>query len=296
LGEGGTPLLYGSPVLDRLIQLTTQDIPLVFGRIEVPYLKKAGFEQLIGQDLVFVNAQIRITGRAEARTTYMILKSRYVALSDERKEGLVEVGVHENTGAIVEGFETLWTNFRPQLYVPGKVPPHFPIHLEKTITCAMNRARALAKDQLTDFFNSMRRRLHRDVKNTREYYQALEKEMEASLSHPNLSETQKKERTAKIRELPDEMARKIEDIHHKYKINVRLSGCAALRLLVDVVQVMVEMRYRKFKRAFHLIWNPMTQSLDPLVCEFCQQTVRSVYLREENSQLRFCCLSCSQKG
>ena len=44
LGGETLPLLYGSPVLDRFIQVTTQRIPLVFGRIEMPYLKKAGFE------------------------------------------------------------------------------------------------------------------------------------------------------------------------------------------------------------------------------------------------------------
>jgi hypothetical protein len=295
LGDGAVPLLYGSPVLDRLIQVATEEIPLIFGRIEVPYLKKGGFDQLIGQDIVFTNGQARVTGRADARTSYMVLICRYVALSDERKEGLVEVGTHEGTGAIIEDLETLWPEFRPGFYVPGKVPPHFSIHLERAVANAMQKARVLAEEKLTDFIKSMGRRLRRDVKNTREYYQALRKEMEASLSHHNLSEAQRHERIAKIEDLPGEMARKIEDLQQKYKIQVRLRPCAALRFLVNVVQIIVGIRLRKQTRTIHLTWNPISRRLDPLVCERCCETTRSVHAREEDSRILLLCPSCAQK-
>jgi len=294
LGGGAMPLLYGSPVLDRLIQVATEEIPLVFGRIEVPYLKKAGFDQLIGQDIVFINGQARVTSRAEARTSYTVLTCRYVALSDERKEGLVEVGTHEGTGAIIEDLETLWPEFRPEIYIPGKVPPHFSIHLERAIANAMQKAQVLAGEKLTDFINSMRRRLRRDVKNTREYYDALKKEMEASLTHHNLSEAQRQERIAKIEDLPREMAQKIEDLQQKYKIQVCLKPCAVLRFLVDIVYVMVKIHFRKHTRTIHLIWNPLSRRLDPLVCERCYKTIRSVHLFEEDSRIRLFCHSCAQ--
>lgn len=295
LGDGAMPLLYGSPVLDRLIQVATQEIPLVFGQIQVPYLKKAGFEQLIGQDIVFINGQARVTSRAEARASYMVLTCRYVALSDERKEGLVEVGTNESTGAIIEDLETLWPEFRPEFYTPGKVPPHFSIHLEKAIANGMRKAQALAEEKLTDFIKSMRRRLRRDVKNTREYYGALKKEMEASLAHHNLGEAQRHERISKIEDLPREMARKIEDLQQKYKIQVRLTGCAALRFLINVVQIMAQIRFRRHRRTIHLTWNPISRCLDPLVCERCYETTRTVHPREEDSQIRLLCPSCAQK-
>ncbi len=91
------------------------------------------------------------------------------------------------------------------------------------------------------------------------------------------------------------MVRKIEDLEQKYKISVRLSGSAALRLLVDVAQVMVEIRLGKQRRTIHLIWNPVTCRLDPLVCERCHETTRKVHLREKDSQIRLLCFSCTQK-
>lgn len=125
LGSEQTPLLYGSPLLDRLISLATREIPVVYGQIQVPYLKKAGFEQLIGKDLVFADGQVRISGRAEARTTYMVLACHYVALSDERKEGLVQVGIHEGTGALIPDLVGLREGARPSFFLQEKSHPTF---------------------------------------------------------------------------------------------------------------------------------------------------------------------------
>lgn len=296
LGGDGIPLLYGSPFLDRLIHLATREVPIVYGQVEISYLKKAGFEQLIGQDLSFIDGQVHMISRGEARTTYMLLICHYVALSDERKEGLVQVGMHEASGAMIPDLEERLSEFRLQFFEPGKVPPHFPVHLEQALSCALKSARTRTETELSDFFSSMRRRLRRDVSHTREYYEALKKEMEDSLGRPHLTDAQGQERIAKIRELPHEMANKIADLEHKYQVQVTLTGCAALRFIVSVVQVMVGINYRRFQRMAGLTWNPITQRLDPLVCERCQGTIRTLCLREKDSQILLLCPSCSARS
>jgi hypothetical protein len=295
LGSEQAPLLYGSPLLDRLIGLATREAPVVYGQIEVPYLKKAGFEQLMGQDVVFADGQVRLGSRAEARTTYMVLVCHYVALSDERKEGLVQVGVHEGSGAIISGLVDVWEQFHPQFFPAGKVPPHFPVHLEQALAGGMRGSRMLVRESLADFLGSMRRRLQRDVANTREYYAALRDEMAASLSHPNLTAAQRQERLTKIDDLPREMARKIEDLEQKYQVRVTVSACGVLRFLVDVVQLMMELKYRKVQRSLRIIWNPLTRRLDPLVCERCRDTIDRVHPTARDSSIQLLCLPCSQK-
>jgi len=296
LGGDGVPLLYGSPLLDRLIHLATCDVPIAYGQVEIDYLKKAGFEQVIGQDLSFIDGQAHMISRGEARTSYMVLVCHYVALSDERKEGLVQVGVHEASGALVPDLEERLAAFQLQFFEPGKVPPHFPVHLEQALSCGLKSARTRTETELSDFFSSMRRRLRRDVGNTREYYEALKKEMEDSLARRNLTDAQRQERMGKIRELPQETANKIADLEHKYRVQVTLTGCAALRFIVSVVQVMVGIKYRKFQRTARVTWNPITRHLDPLVCERCQGTIRTVYLREKDSQILLLCRSCNVRS
>lgn len=295
LGTDATSLLYGSPFLDRLVALATSEVPMVYGQIEVPYLKKAGFEELLGKDLSFADGQVRVSARAEARTTYMILTCRYVALSDVRKEGLLQIGVHEGSGAVIGSLDRVWQEFQPQFFPAGKVPPHFPVRLDSAIVSAMASARTGIEKELSDFLTSMQRRLQRDVTNTREYYEALKAEMAASLSHPNLMEAQRQEREEKLAALPAELARKVEDLRQKYRVEVTITACAALRLLVNIAQISLAIRYRKAERTLRVVWNPLTRRLDPLVCERCKQTITRIHPVATDKAVDLLCSSCAQK-
>lgn len=88
-------------------------------------------------------------------------------------------------------------------------------------------------EELAPFIASMRRRLHRDVTNTREYYRSLADEMRASLAHPNLSDAQRMERQQKIDSLPAEADRKTADLQHKYDTRIHVRACRSpgLRIL-----------------------------------------------------------------
>lgn len=295
LGTEDAPLLYGSPILDRLVALATEELPVVYGQIEVPYLKKAGFEELLKKDLRFADGQVRVSARAEARTTYMVLTCRYVALSDERKEGLVQIGVHEGSGAVIAGLDQVWSELQTQFFPAGKVPPHFPVRVEDAVGSAMTAARAGIEAELAEYLNSMRRRLHRDVINTREYYDALKVEMEAGLFHPNLAAGQRQERVDKIGALPAEAERKIEDLRQKYRVEVTITACGALRLLVNIVQITLAMRFRKGERSLRVIWNPLTRRLDPLVCERCKQTIIRIHPVLRDKTIELLCARCAQR-
>jgi hypothetical protein len=295
LGGEGFPLLYGSPVLDRLIHLATREVPIVYGQVEVPYLKKEGFEKLLEQDLRFQDGQVRPVNRAEARTTYLLLTAHYVALSDERKEGLVRMGAHEASGVLIPELEEGLANSPVQYFEPGQTPPHFPARLEKAVSAALNGARGQAESQLAEFISSMRRRLRRDVRNTREYYEALKGEMEDRLESHGLSDGQRQERRSKIEALPREMESKIADLEHKYRVQVTLTACAAVRILVPVAQVGALLRYRKLQRDLQVIWNPLTRRLDPLVCEECQKTMRVLTPRDRGPRVLLLCPSCAAK-
>jgi hypothetical protein len=295
LGSEAAPLLYGSPLLDRLVGLATREVPVAYGQIEIPYLKKAGFDQLLERDLAFAGAQVRLSSRAEARATYMILFCHYVALSDERKEGLVTLGVHEASGAVIPGLANQWEAGLPRFFPAGQVPSHFPMRLEAALSGALKSARTVVATELRGFLAGMQRRLGRDVKNTREYYAALRQEMEAGLSHSNLTKSQRQERLSKIAGLPEELARKIADLEQKYQVRVTVSAGGALRFLVDVVHLLLELKFHRLTRSCRAVWNPLTRSLDPMVCENCQTTMLRAYPTAGDLGLKLLCLACSQK-
>lgn len=292
LGSEGDSLLYGHPLLDRLVELSTREVPVVFGKLQIQYLKKGGFDHLITRQFLFRHGKSRIINLAETRTTYMVLTCRYLALSDERKEGLVQVTIQENSGAMVSTFKERWADFQPEFYAQKNIPPHFPTNLEPIVKRALKETQKTAENQLQDFLDSIRRHLQRDVRNTREYYEAYRNEMKSTLKKSSLSYDQRQDRKMKIHGLPAEMARKIEDLKQKYQIQVKLTACAAIRFLVPVVQVLVELNHHKIRKKVRLVFNPVTHQLDPVVCEHCKATIYDVHLAVRGSELQMLCANC----
>jgi len=296
LGSEDAPLLYGSPVLDRLIKLATERVPVVYAKLDVPYLKKDGFEQVVATDFEVVGGRVSLSNRAETRETYAVAVCHYVALSDERKEGLIQIGVNEKTCAAVPEMESLWKRFDAQFFEAGQIPPQFPACPEGAIRRAMKAAATVAETELWEFLSSMRRRLARDVRNTREYYEALAEEMRAGLSRHNVTEAQQKERLAKIENLPAEMQAKIADLEQKYRIKVTVAARAVLRLLVPVVQILAQCKIGRLQRSVSLVWNPVTRKLDPMVCERCGQTSSTFHPAEKKSRVELVCPACTRRN
>ncbi len=77
----------------------------------------------------------------------------------------------------------------------------------------------------------------------------------------------------------------------QYQVRVTVSACAARRLLVDVVQLLLVLKYRKLQRSVSVTWNPVTKRLDPLVCERCGLGTTRVTPAGETS-VKLLCASC----
>ncbi len=292
LGAGGQELAYGLPLLDRLVELATRDTPVVYGSLDSGYLKKEGFDRIVMQSMTFPDAKVKCTGRAEVKRTYMVLAVKYTAVSDERKEGLVRICINESTGAVLPEMLNRWRSFSPDFYAEGKVPPHFPMHMEKIIKTGLVAAGKASKDELDSFLRSMERRLRRDIASTTSYYAALASEMEEGLNRAGLSKEAMEERRAKIAALPGERDQKIRDLVQKYSVRLRLTAKAALRFLVPVVQVSASVRKGKARGQLALIWNPIMQGIEPVACTGCGKSIRTIYFREKQSGLRPVCERC----
>jgi len=102
-----------------------------------------------------------------------------------------------------------------------------------------------------------------------EYYTDLEQEMAASLERPGLSSQLIKERQEKISLLPDELARKTDDLFKKYSIRVKIKLCGAMLICTPAVKVLYRVSVGKKQQRLSMIYNPANKSMDPLVCRGC---------------------------
>lgn len=268
---------------------------MVYGRVDIAYLKKSGFEHFLAQDLSFPESNVSIVNKAETRATYMVLTSHYLALSDERKKGLVRLAIQEQNGAVIKGLEEARQDMDTQFFEPGHIPPHFPDRVDKVLENSLDYLKEAVYLELEDFQKSMQRRLQRDVRNLREYYAALAREMRQSLERPSLSQAQREERQAKLDALPLEEERKIEDQQHKYNTNVTIRPAAVLRILLDVVKVELHIRHRKWQKTQHIVYNPLTRRFDPLTCQRCGKSIRFIYPQAVRDNLQLLCYACNTK-
>ncbi|MCJ7830760.1 MAG: hypothetical protein MUP74_05170, partial [Desulfobacterales bacterium] len=93
------PLTYGSVLLEKMIQVACRQVPLVACRLQFDYLKQQGFDRLIQDQFFFDGAVGQVTSSAEIRTEYLHVSCRYLAQSDEQKEGLIDLVFNLETGA-----------------------------------------------------------------------------------------------------------------------------------------------------------------------------------------------------
>lgn len=267
---------YGSPLLEKMVETACGRLPLMACQLKFDYLKGQGFDRLIKDQFNFYNAVGKIESTGVVKTVYLFLNCRYVAQSDEQKQGLLGLVVNYETGALiphmedvlltpVRDFETSW---KP-IWKDGK--------LQEIMERIKDQAEEMLTAELASFRESMNRRFRRDAANLEEYYNALTLEMEKSLERPGLSDELIKDRKEKIALLPHELARKRDDLFKKYSIKVTIIPCAATFINTPAVKVLYRASVERSQKTLALLYNPVTRLMDPLVCEGCGKSITSIY-------------------
>jgi hypothetical protein len=263
-------IAYGSPFLDRLLAHALDQPALVCRQIRFHYIKSAGFEQLIKNTFRFHNAVFSIAQTAEIQSEYIIFACRYLAQSDEQKQGLIFPSVNIGTGAALFGLD------RQLAYgelLPWQKPPSLDDHKRGRVMAWLKPMieKAVAED-LTDFTDSMNRRYNRDVKNLSEYYESLAAEMKESLERPGLAPQSIRDRQEKIALIPEEAKRKKQDLLKKYSIQVKITPAAAMRILAPTVKVFCACKIGRDSKDIVLLYNPILKAVEPFVCPVCHKS------------------------
>jgi hypothetical protein len=261
-------------------------------RLDFIYIKRKGFDRLIQDQFTFYNSVGRVKSAAEVRTEYLLLTCRYLAQSDEQKEGLFELAFHLETGASVpempEGIDaaekTFEGNSGQAFTAEGKI--------DEILTWVRRLAGGVLEQEIGAFQDSMNRRFQRDSANLDEYYADLKKEMEESLKRPGISDQLISDRKTKIGLIPEELERKKADLFKKYSIRVNISLCGGMRIRTPAVKILYEASVGRKQKPLSMLYNPATKSMDPLVCDGCGD---STYTIRFCDRLHALCPACSGK-
>jgi len=291
-GDTSYPLSFGSELLEKIIHAAATGIPRVAYLLEFHYLKSQGFDALVRGSFKFSGCVVRVEQWAKITSHYLFWTCRYVAQSDEQKEGLICLPFHLETGAcvpaMIEGLHLTNRTFVPDF----KLPPWSEERVRRLIASVKKEAGSALMREISLFEESMNRRFRRDVTHLEEYYAGLQREMESSLGRSGLSDQLIRERQEKIALIPDEMARKKEDLHKKYSIRLKVAPCALMIVSMPAIQVLCRVSIGKKQKSIPLFYNPVTKNMDPAACDGCNASATRIAFCD---RFHLLCPACAER-
>lgn len=286
------PVHFGAALVQRVLSLAGSHPAVATCSLKFHYLKKSGFDQLINEQFSFVRSNGRVSQTANIETRYLLLTFKYLAQSDEQKEGLVSIALNDESGAHIPDLEPMLAH--QEKVFSDKTPSSFEkSRVDRLLKIAEPYVSEAVAAKTGNFRKSMNRRFIRDTASLEDYYKALSDEMIRSLERGGLSPQGLADREEKIRQIPLELAAKKKDLLNKYGIKLRVNLSAVLWVYTPVVRIHFQVRSGHVQKTLSMSYNPITKSMDPLVCESCG---KSIYRIDFCKSMHLVCSECRDKA
>lgn len=228
------------------------------------------------------NATWRLRGVRPALTRYVFLTARYSAISDDRRDGILTVGLNVATGAwLGEDFDPLRLAaeraLRSSGHHPGSTRPDAPpapdaAALQDILQIAVGPR---ARRALRPFVAGLERRLARDAERLVGYHQRLLQELRDA--HQRDLERASRDRGSTGAAGPDPRARaeaitrefraRMEDLGQKFALEIEVTPIRVLDVLCPVQRIDVDILRRKKRRRIAMDYCDEARRLEPLRCE-----------------------------
>jgi len=234
-------------------------------------------ERVLGHELLLDNATFRLLGVTPAWTRYLILDFRFAAVSEEKREGVLRLGVNQATGAMPDA---VLRQIAPWLDAGegASLPP------DADLPPAWERMRVLdligealpsrLEATLAPFVKGLRRRLSRDQDRLHAYHDDLHREAMRRLSALPEHDPARRREEQRVAAIGREYQAKIDDLARQYAMRITVAWVQTLELAMPVQRFEVQIRRRKAQRVIHLDWNPLARRLEPPPCEFSRAAER----------------------
>ena len=274
---------YNSDIFQRCQTLLGEEGSVIsFGVEYQGYLKQSGFDKLVRNTLVPQNGLLRVVHATPAWTPYCYFNVAYTAEADEKRLGLVSFWLNGLTGVsgVDVGTALLWSSDR--IGIPEDV------ELDSSLIwdIAQQVAQEAIERQIEPWVNSLQRKLNRDERRLREYYQTIVREIRSKCQKKNLEGEALESEMSRIEATQLELKRKLMDLKQRYTLNLNASIHSVMVVWLQTVQIECELIRKKNKRTIIVVYNPYTKILEPLRCEKTNLPVTEFLLNEKMQIVR----------
>lgn len=270
----------------------------------LPHIEK--ISKWVPEKIVLSNATFRVQKAERQTVAYALLLFKYVALSDEKREGAFLLLVNEqNLSTLL--LDDSRSDFLVGLENPEQAWAKPGEEILKALRAGSVAASCIIKEEFAPFVKSLERRLNRDIKRVFEYYETLKVETRKAFEKKVLwgkdSAGQDKYEASqqeienilskKLEAIEREKRWKIQDLISKYALNVRIEPVSVIDIQAESFVFWLNIKRRLSSRAFPLTYNPLVRRIDPLPCEACFHPRGGYYVCDE--KLHILCNSCFKK-
>lgn len=228
-------------------------------------------ERILEHELALDNAAFRLLDVAPAWTRYLVLDFRYSAISDEKRDGVLRLGINLATSGMPDG---LLARVLPWLDAQ-RTDPELPAGAVLPSSWDRGRVLDLVKRglpprlhaALAPFLKGLHRRFERDRERLHLYHNDLYRD--AQRRSMGLAENDPARRRDELRAsaIEREYRAKLEDLARQYAMRVSVEWVQTLDLAMPVQRFAVQIRRRKAERVIQLDWNPLARQLESPPCE-----------------------------
>jgi len=289
LGFGGTLPLGAQRVgmeadwLDRFAQVLGPQGRRARRVLSAPSRTPGDPEGVLGQELVLDNATFRLLDVSPAWTRYLVLDFRVSAVSDDKRDLTLRLGVNLATGTLPDA---VLAALAPALDAPASAgsgaDPVLPD--DAGLPAPWERARLMrlvaralpprAGTALAPFVKGLRRRLARDGDRLHAYHNDLRREAVRRALTLSVEDPRRRREEQRAEAIEREYRAKLDDLARQYATRVTAEWVQTLELAMPVQRFMVQVRRRKADRAIQLDWNPLARRLEPPMCEWSASAER----------------------
>ncbi|MCD5412118.1 MAG: hypothetical protein LRZ90_04700 [Thermodesulfovibrionales bacterium] len=240
------------------------------------------------------NATFRLENTELKSISYLLCYFKYIAISDEKHEGIIQVLINElNLSAVP--FENGGVRLEDSAEELKDIERH---NLKTVLQSSYFAGVGITKERLKEFIKSLERRLNRNIRRVHEYYETLKNEAiiaaqkkavsieDRPIKGEEVDELLKK----KINAIETECKWKIQDLITKYSLNIQIEPVSVIRVETQSPVFWINIKRRLATRSFPITYNPVIKQLDALPCELCFNPTKPYYICDD--KLHIICSTC----
>ncbi len=268
--------------LDRFAQVLGPQGRWARRVLSAPSRSPADPELVLAQELVLDNAIFRLLDVSPAWTRYLVLDFRVSAVSDDKRDFTLRLGINLATGALPDA---VLATLAPMLDIPapggmasGDKGVDLVLPDDAELPMPWERARLMGlvaqalpprvETALAPFVKGLRRRLARDGNRLHDYHNDLHREaMRRTLTLPE-GDPRRRREEQRTEAIGREYRAKLDDLARQYATRITADWVQTLELMMPVQRFTVQIRRRKADRTIQLDWNPLARQLEPPMCEW----------------------------